>query len=106
MRPIPLTLRKLLAEDPWMSRCVWTDSIIDVTWEHPWIYAGRQINERWSIVPLKRDLNVNITPKIKEYCRWVSLLRMTPAELQKAKKDYPKLDFDFQKKRLDKMFLV
>ena len=90
MRPISPKLREQLSNDPFMERCVWTGEKNNVSWEHCWTYAGKQINERWAIVPLRRDLNVyKMTPEIKNYCRWVSLNRATDEELKK----YPKKDW-------------
>lgn len=101
MRPIPPKLRKELEADPFMRKCVWTGKTVNVSWEHCWKYGGKQINERWAIVPLDRDLNVNMRQEIKEYCRWLSLMRATPAELAK----YPKVDWRQEKAYLDNKFL-
>lgn len=102
MRPIPQKLRKQLAEDEFMKRCVWTGAAQEISWEHCWIYGGRQINEWWAIVPLRRDLNTSsMDPEIKEYCRWISLMRAKPEDFRK----YPKKDWTQIKRYLDKKFL-
>ncbi len=57
MRPIPPKLRKQLALDPFMSRCIYNhigkgnECRGRVEWEHAFLYAGKQINEAWAIVP-------------------------------------------------------
>lgn len=52
MRPIPKKLREQLAQDPFMKRCCFPGcSEIRVEWHHVFLYAGKQINERFSIVP-------------------------------------------------------
>ena len=100
MRPIPTKLRKQLAADPFMRCCVYTQSTQDVSWEHCWLYGNRQINERWAIVPLKRDLNVNMSADVKEYCRWVSINRATDEELKK----YPRTNWQQLKSYLNKKY--
>lgn len=101
MRPIPANIRKKIAADPFMSRCVWTGETQDISWEHPWIYAGHQIIDPWATVPLARRLNTSSMPtEIKNYCRWISLCRASTEDLAK----YPKRDWIFEKRRLTKMF--
>ena len=81
MRKIPEKLRNEIANDPFMKKCCITGSR-DVSWEHCWIYAGKQINEKWAIVPLRRDLNTSHPPKdIKEKCQLISLQRATKNDL-------------------------
>lgn len=100
MRPIPKKLRKQLSSDPFMKTCCYTGETKNVSYEHCWIYAGRQINEAWAIVPLRRDLNVNMTIQVKEYCRWISINRATDEDLAK----YPKKDWAQIKKYLNDKF--
>lgn len=52
MRPIPKALRNLLASQERMKHCALLDKTCQgrIEWHHPWIYAGRQINEWWSII--------------------------------------------------------
>jgi len=89
MRRIPDKLRKKIAENEFMERCCITGSY-NVSWEHCWIYAGRQINEAWAIVPLRRDLNTSHPPRdVKERCQLISLNRATKEDLAK----YPKKDW-------------
>lgn len=58
MRPIPLKLRTEIANDPFMARCIYCDLCRQnecsgrVEWEHAFLYAGKQINEAWAIVPV------------------------------------------------------
>jgi len=91
MRPIPVKLRDEIANDPFYKRCCITGSF-DVSWEHCWTYGKNgQINEKWAIVPLRRDLNTSHPPiDVKEKCRLISLLRATPEDLAK----YPKKDWE------------
>lgn len=84
-------MREQIAKDPFMKKCIRAhegNCSPDITWEHAWIYAGRQINEPWAIVPLCshhhfKDLN-------KNYNRLVALERATKEDLKK----YPKVDWE------------
>ncbi len=55
MRKIPPALREEMAADPYYKKCA---RHIDggcagrVTWEHSVIFAGRQLNEKWAIIPM------------------------------------------------------
>jgi len=102
MIPIPNKMREEMEADPFMKKCVWSGEISKekVSWEHCWNYAGRKINEKWAIVPLRVDLNVNISGNVKEYCRYVSLTRATNEDLEK----YPKKNWQQLKKYLNKKY--
>lgn len=54
MNNIPKKLREEMAEDPYMKICARENQDCSgrITWEHAIIYAGRQIQERWAIIPL------------------------------------------------------
>jgi len=101
MRPIPPALRTKIASDPFMRKCI-RDSEATcegrITWEHTFTYSGKQINERWAIVPLCehhhfRDLN-------KNYGRYIALLRATESDLNK----YGKANFRQQLEHFKKQF--
>jgi len=53
-----MKLRTEIAKDPFMARCIYCDLKRQnecrgkIEWEHAWIYAGKQINEKWAIVPV------------------------------------------------------
>ena len=91
MRKIPEKMRKEIAEDEFMKKCCVTGDY-RVSWEHCWTYGSKgQINEKWAIVPLRRDLNTSHPPKeIKERCQLISLNRATKKDLAK----YPKKNWD------------
>ena len=93
-------MREEIADDPFMKRCVWSGDMINVSWEHCWIYAGRQINEKWAIIPLRLDLNVNMERLVKDWCQFVSLNRATEEDLKK----YPRKDWKQIKKYLFKKY--
>lgn len=94
MRPIPSKLRQEMAVDPFYLRCARaSEGTCDgrITWEHAIIFAGRQLNEKWAIIPLCEyhygvgkyldggDLN-------KEKNRWIALNRATREELNRISK--------------------
>ena len=101
MAKIPEELREEMASDPYYTKCARASEHNcqgRITWEHPWQYAGKQIQEKWAIIPICEfhhavgkfqdggDLNKQENQKI-------ALMRATPADLKK----YPKKDWDFEK---------
>ena len=92
MRPIPPKLRAELADDPYMKKCL-VKGIAPcsgrVEWHHVWIYAGRQINEKWAILPAchKHHEEVNKYRNIKDFFERQSFTRTTIEEMQEK---YPK----------------
>ena len=103
MQAIPVKLKEELAEDPYYKRCArhGKECRGRITWEHAFIYAGKQIQEKWSIIPLcefhhavcrfqdSGDLN-------KEYNQYIALKRATQEDLAK----YPKKNWEQLKKYL------
>ena len=84
MRPIPQKLRKEIADDPFMWVCIRKneDCAGRITWEHAFIYAGKQVNEKWAIVPLcyYHHLGKGLD---KRFNQKVALSRATPEDLAK-----------------------
>lgn len=100
--PIPIALRNELSKDPYYSTCARANEHScsgRITWEHCWIYGGKQIQEKWAIIPLcerhhdvlswqdKGDLNKTLNHRI-------SLARATAEDLAK----YPKKDWEYEKR--------
>lgn len=55
MTPIPTKLREEMALDPYYKTCARSNEGEcegRVTWEHAYIYAGKQVQEVWAIIPL------------------------------------------------------
>jgi len=96
MHPIPLKLRSEMSEDPYYSMCARSGPNCKgrITWEHCWTYAGRQIQEKWAIIPLCEwhHLGGGMDKFVNQY---ISLCRATPEELKK----YPRVDWEQEKKR-------
>lgn len=89
MRKIPESLRAEMANDPYYKRCARFEEgncSGRITWEHAIIYAGKQLNEKWAIIPIceyhhavdnfqdRGNLN-------KEKHIWIALNRATDSEL-------------------------
>lgn len=91
MNNIPRALRKELAADPYYAVCA-RKGLHEhkcggrITWEHALIYAGRQIQERWAIIPLcSKAHNVGRWQDCgdvdKSLNHWIALSRATDAEI-------------------------
>lgn len=82
-----MKLRRQIAEDPFMKRCARASYECQgrITWEHAFIYAKKQINEAWAIIPLcwYHHLGKGMDKRINEQ---IALSRATQEDLAK----YPK----------------
>ena len=95
MRPIPDSLRKVIAADPFMWFCIHTGRT-DVTWEHAIIINGKQCIERWATVPCIREFNNDAHGDDKHFSQLIAFWRLWTAcpEYIKAQfEKYPKFDF-------------
>jgi len=96
MRKIPAALKKKIASNPTMKSCAYktypergsAHCSGRITWEHAFIYAGRQINEEWAIIPLCwfHHLGAGLNKRFNEY---LALRRATEEDLKK----YPNRDW-------------
>lgn len=96
MRPISARVRKIIDADPFYRKCARAgmDCRGRLTMEHVWIYAGRQIDEAWSILPLCyfHHLGAGLDKRVNEE---ISLRRATEADLAR----YPKKDWKALQRR-------
>jgi hypothetical protein len=97
MRPIPDKLKRELERDPYYVMCARAgDGMCSgrITWEHAIIYAAKQVNERWAIIPLceHHHLYEGLDKQINIF---IALSRSTSEDLKK----YPKEDWEQMKKR-------
>ena len=94
MRKIPPELKEEMANDPYYKKCARSDERNcrgRVTWEHAIIYAGRQLNEKWAILPIcefhhavnSYQDNGNLN---KEKHIWIALNRAGNANLLRISK--------------------
>lgn len=90
MNNMPLSLRKELADDPYYKTCARKSDECSgrITWEHVWIYAGRQIQERFAVIPLcwHHHLGDGLDKRENEM---ISIGRATIQDLKK----YPRKDW-------------
>lgn len=107
MRSIPSKLRNEIARDPYMrSCCIPGCEHLGCSWHHCFIYQGRQISERWAIMPVcppHHTLRTNAIHRSKdsrEFVQYLSLLRVSAEELAK----YPKKNWDQTFKYLKKKY--
>lgn len=88
MRPMPPSLRADCEADPFYQRCCISGALAKNTkidWHHNLIFAGRQVNEKWCILPLAKDIHDNIV-QYKEKCDWIMLNRATDDDLRRYSK--------------------
>jgi len=93
MNNMPKKLRDELANDAFYEKCSVgnKDCKGRITWEHALYYAGKQVQERWAIIPLcwYHHLGGGL---VKDFNEWVALNRLfhDKSFLGEAKKKYPK----------------
>jgi len=101
MRKIPIKMREEMNADPYYKTC---SRLADggcggrITWEHAVIFAGRQLNEKWAIIPMcERHHGVGTYQDggilDKQRNLHIALNRATDAELEAISKsiDYKQL---------------
>ena len=85
-----------MQNDPFYSRCCVTGKGIKtenrfnedrIEWHHNLIFAGRQVNEKWCILPVVKHIHDREKePEIKERINWIMLNRATDEELERYSK--------------------
>jgi len=104
MRPIPKKMLQQILDDPFYQKCIRDfegKCKGRITLEHSLIWAGRQINDIFAIVPVcachhEVDEYQNSGQMDKQVNQLAALLRATPEDLKK----YPRVDWEQEKKRL------
>ena len=94
MKKIPPKLVKEIQNDSYYDKCCISGrhkKDVKIDWHHNLIYAGSQVNEKWCILPLARDVHNAIT-NYKEKCDWIMLNRATDEELKRYSKAVNYLD--------------
>jgi hypothetical protein len=108
MRPIPEKLKKEMNSDPFYKKCIRHKEQTcggRITFEHALIYAGKQINEKFAILPVcEKHHGVNRYQDRgdldKRYHEWVALNRMSPED----EKKYPRRNWQQEKIKLNKIY--
>lgn len=86
MRKIPSELREDMANDPFYTKCALQGILGTCTgrieWHHNLINAGRQVNEKWCILPLCHSHHEMARNKyVKEKLDWIMLNRADNSQL-------------------------
>lgn len=110
MHKIPARLRKELSSDPEYAECAMRGlySRCDgrITWEHALIFKGKQIQERFAIIPLCEKPH-GVGPYLdagtiqKERNIWIALNRASDDELAAISKA---VDYSFERDRLNEKY--
>lgn len=84
MNNMPAKLRKECSEDPYYQVCARSNDDCEgrITFEHALIYAGKQIQERFSVIPLceYHHLGKGLHKKTNE---WIAVGRATKENKEK-----------------------
>ena len=108
MNNIPPKLRKQLADDPMYKRCIvhqcYHGPGVKIEWHHNLIFAGKQVQERWCILPICKavhDLANNTL--VRGHLDWIMINRATDDELRRYSKA---IDLIAKRNRLNKQYGV
>lgn len=74
-----------MSADPFYQRCCITGAFAKNTkieWHHNLIFAGKQVQEKWCILPLTEEVHRYIAYHKKE-CDWIMLNRADDATLKR-----------------------
>lgn len=72
---IPAKIRNILEKDKWMKNCCYCGAPFP-TWHHPFIHAGKRVQEVWAIIPLCRKCHNIQNPQIVNiFSEYVGLAR-------------------------------
>lgn len=87
--------------DPFYKQCCITGSKSGkIDWHHNLIFAGRQVNEKFCILPLLKSIHDNIVVH-KEECDWIMWNRATDEEIKRYSKA---IDYFKERDRLNKKY--
>lgn len=97
---IPPKLRAEMAEDNFYNHCCLTGihkNREKIDWHHNFNYAGKNLNEKWCILPVRLSIHFQhqgLTPEVKERLDWIMLNRADDTTLERYSKC-----IDLKKKR-------
>jgi len=89
---IPPKLRAEMAEDNFYNHCCLTGihkNREKIDWHHNFNYAGKNLNEKWCILPVRLSIHFQhqgLTPEVKERLDWIMLNRSDEKTLIKYSK--------------------
>ncbi len=100
---MPPKLREECERDPFYKQCCITGRKDEkIEWHHNLIYASKQVQEKFAILPLLKSIHRDIV-KYKEKCDWIMWNRATPEQIQKYSKA---IDYKAYLERLNKIYGV
>lgn len=84
MNKIPPKLKKKILADPYYKHCAREDTSCNgrITFEHAFLYAGKQVQEFWAIIPLCEfhHLGAGLNKRMNEV---LAVLRASREDLEK-----------------------
>lgn len=90
-----------MANDPFYKKCCISGSTSEkIEWHHNLIYAGKQVQEKWCILPLAKSIHDKIEI-YKDQVDWLMLNRATDNELARYSKV---IDLKAKRERLNKIY--
>jgi len=108
MRKIPGKMREVINKDSFYKKCIHENiASNDIEIEHALSYSGRQINELFALVPVRRKYNRNPSARDKGFNQWVACWRYSLASKDyqsEIKKKYPKVNFTLKLLALEQRF--
>lgn len=77
-----------MSKDPFYKFCSRCGDFRKVEWHHTIIFASKQLQEKWAIVPACQDCHKQVgqDKNVKQYFEWIALRRATDKELQAISK--------------------
>lgn len=103
MNNIPKKLKEEMANDPFYKKCCITGTLATnakVEWHHGLMFAGKRVQEKFAIIPLRKDIHDNVV-YYREKCDWIILNRATDEQLKKYSKS---TDLIAMRDRLNKKY--
>lgn len=103
MNNIPPKLNKEMNDDPYYKRCCVTGSTDGkIERHHNLIFAGRQVQEKWCILPILKSVHDKANNSlVKGHLDWIMLNRGTDEELKRYSKA---VDLIAKRERLNKQY--
>lgn len=105
MNRIPKPLREQMAADPFYLQCAVTGIPAKqqkVEWHHALIFAGKQVQEKWAILPVLKEIHLKAENKRnKAVLDYIMLNRATDEQLEKYSKT---INYIKRRETLNKQF--
>lgn len=104
MRKIPTKLRQEIALDPFYKKCClakFGECEGRIEYHHAFIFAGRQVNEKFAIFPLCHQHHELVYKKdFRNRLMWMMINRMTESDMKK----YYRPDWNTKRNWLNRIY--